>query len=140
MQAIPLMSMHAPPGELGSCACTLSTLPTLSTPLPLLLQVIPYLSVYAVLPSSLLFLFAYSSASQHLSRAALFNSIIGVFCAFFLAFAFVLLPNHATLHPDLAVLSQARTQQGAASSNWRTTATCISKDWANASYVMKCSL
>lgn len=95
--------------KLGSCTCTLSTLPTLST-LLLLLQVIPYLSVYAVLPSSLLFLFAYSSASQYLSRAALFNTIIGVFCAFFLAFAFVLLPNHATLHPDLAVLSQARKQ------------------------------
>ena len=63
------------------------------------LQVIPYLTVYAVLPTSLAFLVAYSYASQHLSRPALFNSIMVVFMGFFTLFAFVLYPNHEMLHP-----------------------------------------
>jgi hypothetical protein len=65
----------------------------------LLLQVIPYLTVYAVLPSSLGFLLAYSYASQRLARPALFNAIVAGFMAFFVVFAFGLYPHHATLHP-----------------------------------------
>jgi ATP/ADP translocase len=41
-------------------------------------QVIPYLTVYAVFPSSLIFLLLFSLASQRMSRAALFNAIITV--------------------------------------------------------------
>jgi len=62
-------------------------------------HVIPYLTVYAVLPSSLLFLLAFSAASQRLSRKALFNSIIGIFALFFGAFALFLYPNADILHP-----------------------------------------
>ncbi|KAG2483156.1 hypothetical protein HYH03_017948 [Edaphochlamys debaryana] len=62
-------------------------------------QVIPYLTVYAVLPSSLVFLVLYSYASQRFKRQALFNGIVGVFMAFFVAFAYLLYPNHMTLHP-----------------------------------------
>ncbi|GAX74906.1 hypothetical protein CEUSTIGMA_g2352.t1 [Chlamydomonas eustigma] len=62
-------------------------------------QVIPYLTVYAVLPSSLVFLFLYSSASQFMTRTALFNAIVTIFMAFFAVFAFVLYPNHDLLHP-----------------------------------------
>lgn len=61
-------------------------------------QVIPYLTVYAVLPSSLLFLVLYSWASQHVSRERLFNSIIATFMAFFVTFATVIYPNHHALH------------------------------------------
>ncbi len=60
--------------------------------------VLPFLTVYAVLPSSLLFLVVYSWASQRLSRATLFNCIIAVFAAFFAAFAFFLMPNSDAIH------------------------------------------
>lgn len=61
--------------------------------------VIPYLTVYAVLPMSMLFLLAFSAASQRMSRSALFNAIIGVFVAFFACFALFLYPNADVLHP-----------------------------------------
>jgi hypothetical protein len=60
--------------------------------------VVPFLTVYAVLPSSLLFLLAYSWASQRMGRAALFNAIVVGFGAFFTGFAFFLMPNADTLH------------------------------------------
>ncbi|KAI3428755.1 hypothetical protein D9Q98_007577 [Chlorella vulgaris] len=60
-------------------------------------EVIPYLTVYAVLPSSLLFLFAYSWGTQRFSREKLFNIIIGTFLTFYTGFA-LLYPHHDTLH------------------------------------------
>jgi hypothetical protein len=60
--------------------------------------VIPFLTVYAVLPSSLLFLLAYSWASQRMGRAALFNATVAGFGAFFAAFALFFMPNAETLH------------------------------------------
>lgn len=62
-------------------------------------HVIPYLTVYAVLPSSLIFLYLYSIASQRLSRAHMFNGIVTIFMGFFVLFAYVLYPNHHVLHP-----------------------------------------
>ena len=61
-------------------------------------QVIPYLTVYAVLPSSLIFLLLYSQATQVMSRAAVFNAIIAAFMSFFALFAVFLYPNHQALH------------------------------------------
>jgi hypothetical protein len=61
--------------------------------------VIPYLTVYAVLPVSVIFLFLFSAASHRMSRAALFNTILVVFMAFFGGFALVLYPNADVLHP-----------------------------------------
>lgn len=74
-------------------------LPSPNPTLPRAPQVIPYLTVYAVLPSSLIFLYLYSTASQHMSRATLFNAIISIFLGFFLVFGFFLYPNHGVLHP-----------------------------------------
>jgi AAA family ATP:ADP antiporter len=66
-------------------------------------HVIPWLTVYAVLPASLVFLYVYSVASHRMSRAALFNAIVAGFMGFFALFAAVLYPNAAALHPhDLA--------------------------------------
>jgi AAA family ATP:ADP antiporter len=62
-------------------------------------HVIPYLTVYAVLPLSLLFLITYSYASLKMSRASLFNAIVGGFVTFFAVFAFLLYPNSHALHP-----------------------------------------
>lgn len=61
--------------------------------------VIPYLTVYAVLPMSMVFLVLFSAASQRMSRSALFNAIVAVFVAFFAVFALFLYPNADALHP-----------------------------------------
>ena len=42
-------------------------------------QVIPFLTVYAVWPCSILFLVAYSAATQRLARRHLFNLVLGTF-------------------------------------------------------------
>jgi ATP/ADP translocase len=76
-------------------------------------HVIPYLTVYAVLPISFMFLVAYSYASRHLSRAGLFNTIVAAFMLFFGAFTLLLYPNAEALHPHAFAdsLSQVRQQQ-----------------------------
>jgi ATP/ADP translocase len=76
-------------------------------------HVIPYLTVYAVLPISFMFLVAYSYASRHLSRAGLFNTIVAAFMVFFGAFTLLLYPNAEALHPHAFAdsLSQVRQQQ-----------------------------
>lgn len=61
-------------------------------------QVIPYLTVYAVLPSSILFFVVYSYATQMFTRQTLFNGIVAVFMGFFIAFAAFLYPNHQSIH------------------------------------------
>lgn len=60
-------------------------------------EVIPYLTVYAVLPSSFLFLFAYSWGTQKFSRETLFNIIVTLFLSFYGGFA-LLYPLHESLH------------------------------------------
>lgn len=73
-------------------------------------QVIPYLTVYAVLPSSILFLFLYSFATQRLARGQLFSIIVTAFVSFFVTFAMVLYPNHEALH--LHALADSMSQVG----------------------------
>lgn len=53
--------------------------------------------MYGVLPCSLLFLVAYSWATQRLSRQILFNIIISSFLLLYSAFA-LLYPSHESLH------------------------------------------
>jgi AAA family ATP:ADP antiporter len=65
-------------------------------------DVIPFLTVYAVLPSSVLFLVAFAAASQRMSRRSLFNAIICSFAAFFAVFGIFLYPNAQALHPHAA--------------------------------------
>jgi len=60
-------------------------------------EVLPYLSTYAVLPSSVLFLVLYSSATRKWSREKIFNIVMGCFLMFYGGFAF-LYPHHEALH------------------------------------------
>ncbi|KAK9829542.1 hypothetical protein WJX72_006395 [[Myrmecia] bisecta] len=60
-------------------------------------EVLPFLTVYAVLPCSFIFLVLYSFATQCFSRAVLFNIVISVFMVFFVGFA-ALYPSHETIH------------------------------------------
>jgi AAA family ATP:ADP antiporter len=70
-------------------------------------HVLPFLSLYAVLPCSVLFLVGYAVATQRLSRAAVFNVIVGGFAAFFAAFGLFLHPNADVLHSSGASAAAA---------------------------------
>lgn len=59
---------------------------------------IPFVTLYAVLPSSCIFLFLFSVASKRYSRRRVFNFTIGFFITFFALFAHVFYPNRDILH------------------------------------------
>lgn len=65
---------------------------------------LPFLTVYAVLPSSAVFLYVYNKISGVLGRASMFYLTIGSFMAFFGAFGFLLFPNVDALHAAPAPL------------------------------------
>ncbi|KAL3138241.1 hypothetical protein ABBQ32_006060 [Trebouxia sp. C0010 RCD-2024] len=60
-------------------------------------QVIPFLTVYGVLPISCIFLVLYSYATQRFSRATLFNIVVSIFLALYTGFA-LLYPHHEVMH------------------------------------------
>ena len=61
---------------------------------------IPFVTLYAVLPASCLFLFLFSVSSKRYSRRRVFNWTVCLFMSFFALFAHVLYPNRAALHSD----------------------------------------
>ena len=64
---------------------------------------LPFLTVYAVLPASALFVVVFNRMSKTMNRSNLFYLTLGPFVAFFAIFAFVLYPNVDTLHASLDV-------------------------------------
>ena len=62
-------------------------------------DVIPFLTVYGVLPASVVFLVVFAYLSSRMSREKLFYTIVGSFTAFFAAFAFVYPYTATVLHP-----------------------------------------
>ena len=60
---------------------------------------IPYLTVYAVLPMSLLFVSLFGKLSEKLGREKLFYFAVAVFMVFFALFTGVLYPMREVLHP-----------------------------------------
>jgi AAA family ATP:ADP antiporter len=60
---------------------------------------IPYLTVYAVLPASVLFVLAFAALSSRMSRKALFNATLLAFLAFYALFTALLFPHRAALAP-----------------------------------------
>lgn len=65
-------------------------------------EVISFLKFWGVTPVSILFVVLYAKLSNVLSKENLFYAIITPFLIFFAAFAFVIYPNKAFLHPDPA--------------------------------------
>ena len=61
---------------------------------------LPFLTVYAVLPCSLLFLMVYSKMANRLEPGALFYATLVPFVAFFGLFGTVLFPFQHILHPN----------------------------------------
>ena len=60
---------------------------------------IPYLTVYAVLPSSFAFVAVFAKFSQRWGREKLFYIFLSFFMVFFALFTWVLYPNASSLHP-----------------------------------------
>ena len=62
-------------------------------------EAIPFLKVWGVLPSAVLFMLVYSKLSNIFSKKTLFYGTITLFITFFTLFAFVLYPLKDVLHP-----------------------------------------
>ena len=60
---------------------------------------IPYLTVYAVLPASIVFVLAFAALSSRLQRRTLFNVVILFFLSFYALFTGVLFPLREALAP-----------------------------------------
>lgn len=100
-------------------------------------EVLPYLSTYAVLPSSILFLVLYSWATKRLSREKIFNVVLGCFMLFYTGFA-ALYPYHEIMHgSSLADWMLSTFPSGLAGfvgmvRNWMFTAFyCVSELWGD---------
>ncbi len=63
-------------------------------------EAIPFIKVWAVLPSAILFTFFFTRISNHFSREKAFYITMSIFLGFFLLFAFVLYPAREILHPN----------------------------------------
>jgi AAA family ATP:ADP antiporter len=100
-------------------------------------EVLPYLSTYAVLPSSVLFLVLYSWATKNLSREKIFNVVVGCFMLFYGGFA-VLYPHHEVMHSSsfadwlLSALPNGLAGFVGMVRNWMFTAFyCVSELWGD---------
>ena len=60
---------------------------------------IPFLTVWAVLPASILFVLAFSTLSTRLPRRTLFNATLALFLGFYAVFTYVLFPMRHALAP-----------------------------------------
>lgn len=101
--------------------------------------VLAFVSVYAVLPASLLFFVVYGVAASRFSRRTLFRATVTVFLTFFAVFAFAAYPARGALHPAaLADAAAARLPAGLAglvgmARNWTFTLFyCVSELWGDA--------
>jgi AAA family ATP:ADP antiporter len=61
--------------------------------------VIPFLKAFCVTPASILFVIIYAKLTNSLSRENVFYAVVTPFLVFFGAFAFIIYPNLAQLHP-----------------------------------------
>lgn len=62
-------------------------------------EVIPFLKVWAILPSAFLATFIYTRLSNKFSQEKVFYFIVATFLIYFLLFAFVLYPARDAIHP-----------------------------------------
>lgn len=62
-------------------------------------EAIPFIKVWAILPSALLLTFLFTRLANRFSREKVFYIMMGIFLAFFFLFAFVLFPAQEYLHP-----------------------------------------
>lgn len=65
-------------------------------------EAIPFIKVWAILPSALLLTFLFTRLANRFSREKVFYIMFSLFLAFFSLFAFVLFPAQDLLHPHAA--------------------------------------
>lgn len=65
-------------------------------------EAIPFIKVWLVVPSAIIFMLIYAKLSSVLSKKALFYAVISPFLLFFALFAVVIYPNVDSLHPTEA--------------------------------------
>ncbi len=76
-------------------------------------EAIPFIKLWAVLPSAVLFTVLFTRLSNWFSREKVFYITLSIFLVFFLVFAFVLYPAQEYLHPnELADTLQAILPKG----------------------------
>jgi AAA family ATP:ADP antiporter len=64
-------------------------------------ETIPFIKLWAVLPSAVLFTLLYTRIANRFSREKVFYVIMSIFLVFFFLFAFVLYPAQDILHPNV---------------------------------------
>jgi AAA family ATP:ADP antiporter len=62
-------------------------------------EALPFIKVWAILPSAILMTYLFTRLSNHYSRDKVFHIMMGIFLAFFFVFTFFLYPNRDLLHP-----------------------------------------
>jgi len=62
-------------------------------------EAIPFIKVWAILPSAILLTFIFTRLSNRFSKEKVFYLMMGIFLSFFALFAFVLFPYQEFLHP-----------------------------------------
>jgi AAA family ATP:ADP antiporter len=99
---------------------------------------IPFLTVWAVLPCSILFVLGFSALSTRLPRRTLFNATLGLFLGFYAVFTYLLFPLRAQLAPTeltsalMAVLPVGLHGGVAVLHNWTYTLFyCFSELWGD---------
>lgn len=70
-------------------------------------EVISFLKLWLVLPSSVIFTLIYVTLSNIFNFEYIFYIVISVFLGFFLLFAYVLYPNQELYHPTVEVINRA---------------------------------
>lgn len=63
-------------------------------------EVIPFIKLWAVLPSAILFTYLFTRLSNWFTREKVFYVVFSIFLSFFFLFAFVLYPAQEWLHPN----------------------------------------
>ena len=69
-------------------------------------EVISFLKLWLVLPSSIIFTVIYVKLSNHIRFEYIFYIIISCFLLFFLIFVYIIYPNQAYYHPDCKSIEQ----------------------------------
>lgn len=64
-------------------------------------ETIPFIKLWAVLPSAILFTLLFTRLSNRFTREKVFYIIMSIFLVFFFLFAFVLYPAQEFLHPNI---------------------------------------
>src|SRR5262245_54366694 len=64
-------------------------------------EAIPFIKVWLVVPSAVIFMLIYAKLSNILSKQALFYAVTAPFLLFFALFSTVIYPNKELLHPTL---------------------------------------